>query len=47
MRNNTQETYTIPADLVRLLDNYSKETMIPKSRLISKLLKEFFENNKK
>lgn len=43
MRNNTQETYTIPAELVKLLDDYSKKTMIPKSRLIAKLLKEFFE----
>ena len=47
MRNNIQETFTIPKELIKLLEEYSEKTMIPKSRLIAKLLKEFFEKNGK
>ena len=39
-----KETFTIPEELVKQLAEYSKESMVPKSRLIAKLLKEFFEN---
>ncbi len=42
MRKNTQETFTIPEELVKKLNEYSKISLIPKSRLVSKLLKEFF-----
>lgn len=47
MRKNTQETFTIPKELVEKLEKYSKSTLVPKSRLIAKLLKEFFDNEKK
>jgi len=35
-------TFCIDKNLVGKLDSYSKETMIPKSKLISKLLEEYF-----
>jgi hypothetical protein len=45
MRKNTQETFTIPSDIVKQLDDYSKKSLIPKSRLIANLLKNFFKKN--
>ena len=39
---NKKENFTIPEEILKQLNSYSKETMIPKSRLISKLLSEFF-----
>lgn len=39
---NKKENFTIPEELLRKLSSYSKETMVPKSRLISKLLTDFF-----
>jgi metal-responsive CopG/Arc/MetJ family transcriptional regulator len=47
MRNNLQENFTIPSELIKKLNEYSKESLIPKSALIAKLLKEFFEKNNK
>jgi hypothetical protein len=45
---NKKVNFTIPEDILKTLNYYSKETMIPKSRLVSKLLKEFFiKNNEK
>lgn len=35
-------TFCIPKELVEKLDNYSKNSLIPKSKLISKLLIEHF-----
>ncbi len=42
-----RETYTIPEELVNKLNEYSKKSMIPKSRLVTKLLKDFLENEAK
>lgn len=39
---NKKENFTIPEEILEKLNSYSKETMVPKSRLISKLLTEFF-----
>lgn len=47
MRKNTQETFTIPIELVKKLTDYSKKTMIPKSRIIAKLLNDFFNDDEK
>lgn len=44
MRKNTQETFTIPRELVKQLEEYSIKTMVPKSRVISKLLEDFFKS---
>ncbi len=38
-----RETYTIPEELVKKLNKYSADKMIPKSRLVSKLIKEFLD----
>lgn len=38
---NKKENFTIPEEILKRLNSYSKETMIPKSRLISKLLTDF------
>jgi len=46
-QNNIKETFTIPSELLKKLSDYSKQTMIPKSRLVSKLLKDFFEKEVK
>lgn len=35
------ENYSIPEDILKKLSEYSKETMIPKSRIVSMLLKNF------
>ncbi len=43
----TREIFTIPEEIVKKLNSYSKESLIPKSRLITKLLIEFFEKNNK
>lgn len=40
------ENFTIPEEIVKDLNEYSKKTMIPKSRLVTKLLKDFFEKIK-
>ena len=37
------ENFTIPVETIKKLNDYSKESMIPKSRLVSHLLKKFFE----
>jgi metal-responsive CopG/Arc/MetJ family transcriptional regulator len=42
-----RETYTIPEEFVNKLNEYSKKSMIPKSRLVTKLLKDFLENEAK
>lgn len=39
---NKKENFTIPEKLIKELNLYSKKTMVPKSRLISKLLFDFF-----
>ena len=41
--NNTRVNFTIQKDVLKLLDAYAEKTMIPKSRLVSKLLKDFIE----
>lgn len=38
-----RDTFTIEEEVLKKLKSYSKKTMIPKSRIISKLLEEFFE----
>lgn len=40
-------TFCISKELVEELDSYSKKSMIPKSKLVSKLLKEYFLKLKK
>lgn len=35
-------TFCINKELIDKLDDYSKKTMIPKSKLVSKLLEEYF-----
>lgn len=42
---NIKETFTIPEEILKKLNDYSNKSMVPKSRLVSKLLKEFLENN--
>lgn len=37
------ENFTIPEELIKKLNDYKKETMIPKSTLVSKLLYDFFK----
>lgn len=44
---NKRENFTIPEELIDRLNKHSKETMIPKSRIVSKLLKDFFLENEK
>ena len=41
-----REIFTIQEEIVNNLNSYCQEKLIPKSRLVSKLLKEFFENIK-
>lgn len=41
------ENFTIPEELIKKLNDYKKESMIPKSTLVSKLLEEFFNKNEK
>lgn len=38
-----RETYTIPEELVKQLNKYSTDKMIPKSRLVSKLIQQFLD----
>lgn len=38
-------TICVPKDILKLLDEYHQKAMVPKSKLISKLLEEFFEKN--
>lgn len=40
-------TFCIPKEIIQEFDIISKETMIPKSKIISKLLEEYIENFKK
>jgi len=40
-------TFCIPKELVDKLEKHYKETMIPKSRLVSKLLDEYFNKQVK
>jgi len=42
-----KDTFTIPEEIVKQLNEYSKKSMIPKSKLVSKLLKDFFDKQKK
>ena len=37
------ENYSIPEETLKKLSEYSKKTMIPKSRIVSMLLKEFLQ----
>lgn len=39
------KTFTFPEEILEKLAVYSKESMVPQSALISKLLKEFFEKH--
>ncbi len=41
-----RDNFTIPEEILEILNNYSKKTMIPKSRIVTKLLRDFFEKNK-
>jgi metal-responsive CopG/Arc/MetJ family transcriptional regulator len=41
------ENFSLPSELVKKLNVFSKESMIPKSRLIKRLLEDFFEKNEK
>lgn len=41
------KTFTLPEEILEKLASYSEESLIPQSALIAKLLKEFFEKNKK
>jgi len=45
-KNTKVENFSLPNELVEKLNKHSKETMIPKSRLITKLLLDFFEKQK-
>jgi hypothetical protein len=40
-------TFCIPIELTEKLEKHCEETMIPKSRLISRLLEEYFKKEKK
>ena len=40
-------TFCIPKDLTEKLDKHCEYTMIPKSKLISKLLEEYFKKQEK
>lgn len=42
---NKKENFTIPEEILEKLKDYSKTTMVPKSKLVSKLLLEFFNKN--
>ncbi len=42
---NLKKTFTIPEEIIKLLNEYSKKTMIPESRLVSKLLNDFLQQN--
>jgi len=39
---NIRETFTIPENLVKKLNEHSAKSLIPKSKLISKLLDDYF-----
>lgn len=41
--STSREIFTIPKELVTKLTDYKKRTMVPKSQLVSKLLKDFFD----
>ena len=48
MGNNVVRVdFTIPKELVEKLADFKKRTMVPKSQLVSKLLKNFFEKELK
>jgi hypothetical protein len=47
MVKNYKKDFTIPKELLKQLDDYTARTMVPRSRLIAKLLKEFFEKEEK
>lgn len=47
MRNNIRVDFSIPKTTLVLLDAYALRTMIPKSRVIGKLLKDFLEKENK
>ena len=37
--------FTLPKEIATKLENYKKQTLVPKSALVSKLLKEFFDKD--
>jgi len=41
-----REIFTIPEEIIIELNAFSKESLIPKSKLITKLLKDFFDKQK-
>lgn len=42
-----QEHYTIPEGIIEKLNQYSKKSMIPKSRIVSMLLEKFLKGKNK
>lgn len=40
-----RETYTISEEIVKKLNKYSLNNMIPKSKIVNKLLKGFLKKN--
>lgn len=38
------KNFTIPEEILKKLNDYSKKSLIPQSRLVTKLLKDFFIN---
>jgi hypothetical protein len=43
--NTENVIFCIPKETAKALDKYKKETMVPKSQLVSKLLKDFLDNH--
>src|ERR1035437_162005 len=41
-----REIYTIPDNVVKTFNTFSKRNLIPKSALVTQLLREFFKKNK-
>jgi hypothetical protein len=40
-------TFCIPKEIIEKLETHYKETMIPKSKLVSRLLEEYFKKEKR
>lgn len=46
MKKTENTIFCLPKEIFKQLNEYHERTMVPKSKLVAKLLKEFFEKEK-